>query len=274
MAYLEAGPAASGPLVRDVLGIAHTPRGAAVRLATTLLGADPRVTRTDDGRWALAPTAAASPALDGCRFAVVDLEATGTSARRGARIIEVAVVAVGGGGEDRRLAYHSLVNPEQPIPPAVARLTGITDALVRDAPPFERVVDDVLGALAGAVFVAHNVRFDWSFLAAELRRTRALLLAGPRLCTVRLARRLLPPLESRNLDALAHYFGFEIAGRHRAGPDALAAARILQRLLSIARERGARTLGDFTVTRNAKVGTRNSPLTDGSAFPLPRSAFE
>jgi DNA polymerase III subunit epsilon len=271
VAYLEAGPAASGQLVREVLGLARTPRGAVERLATTLLGGDPRVTRTDDGRWALAASAAASPALDGCRFAVVDLEATGTSTRRGARIIEVAVVAVGGG--DPGLVYHTLVNPEQSIPPVVARLTGITDALVRDAPPFERVVDDVLGALAGAVFVAHNVWFDWSFLAAELRRTRALLLAGPRLCTVRLARRLLPPLESRNLDALAHYFGFEIAGRHRAGPDALAAARILERLLGIARGRGARTLGDLMATRKAERGTRNDARSESSAFPLPRSAF-
>ena len=275
MAYLEAGPAASGPLVRDVLGLARTPRGAAVRLATTLLGADPRLTRTDDGRWALASAATASPTLDGCRFAVVDLEATGTSARRGARIIEVAVVAVGGGagGGDPRLVYHTLVNPGQPIPPVVDRLTGITDALVRDAPPFERVADEVLGALTGTVFVAHNVRFDWSFLAAELHRSRALLLAGPRLCTVRLARRLLPPLESRNLDALAHYFGFEIAGRHRAGPDALAAARILERLLSIARERGARTLGDLMATRKSERGTRHDARSESSAFPLPRSAF-
>src|SRR5690348_3820298 len=144
--------------------MARAPRGE--RLATTLLGADPRVTRTGDGRWALAAGAAASPDLDDCRFAVVDLEATGPSARRGARILEVAVVAVGGGerGGDPRLVYHTLVNPGRPIPPVVGRLTGICDALVRDAPPFERVVDDVLGAVAGAVFVAHNVCFDWSFL--------------------------------------------------------------------------------------------------------------
>ncbi|HEU5260616.1 MAG TPA: exonuclease domain-containing protein, partial [Gemmatimonadales bacterium] len=255
MAYLEAGPAASGPLVRDVLGLARTPRGLADRIARALLAEDPRVTRTGDGRWALAVGGAAPPpALDACRFAVVDVEATGTSPRRGARVIEVAIATIVGG--DVHLAYETLVNPGLPIGPFVSRLTGITDAMVRDAPVFDRVADDVLGALAGAVFVAHHARFDWTFVSAELQSARALHLAGPRLCTVRLARRLLPALASRSLDALAHYFGFEVAGRHRAGPDALAAARILGRLLGIARDLGATTLEDLGKVRNADCGMR------------------
>ncbi|MGH7547434.1 MAG: 3'-5' exonuclease, partial [Gemmatimonadales bacterium] len=211
--------------------------------ARALLAEDPRVTRTGDGRWALA-VGGAVPALDACRFAVVDVEATGTSPRRGARVIEVAIATIVGG--DVQLAYETLINPGMPIGPFVTRLTGITDAMVRDAPTFNRVADEVLGALAGAVFVAHHARFDWTFISAELRRARALLIGGPRLCTLRLARRLLPALESRNLDALVHYFGFEVAGRHRAGPDALAAARILGRLLEIATQRGAMTLADLT----------------------------
>jgi len=284
VAYLEGGPAASGPLVRDVLGLARAPRGLADRIARALLAEDPRVTRTGDGRWALAvggatpatpqtPATSATPALDACRFAVVDVEATGTSPRRGHRVIEIAVATIDAGGGDVHLTYETLINPGMPIGPFVTRLTGIADTLVRDAPTFDRVADDVLGALAGAVFVAHHARFDWTFVAAELQRARALLIAGPRLCTVRLARQLLPTLESRNLDALAHYFGFEIAGRHRAGPDALAAARILGRLLEIAKERGAVTLGDLARTRNAEGGTRNSQSTESSAFPVPRSAF-
>jgi DNA polymerase-3 subunit epsilon len=249
VAYLEAGPAASGPLVRDVLGLVRTPRATANQLVTTLLGADPRVTRTADGRWALAG-GAGDPPLDTCRFAVVDIEATGASPRLGGRIIEIAVATLEGG--EGRVVYETLVRPDGPIPPLVARLTGITDAAVRHAPPFTAIADEVLGALAGAVFVAHNVAFDWGLIAAELERTRALLLAGPRLCTLRLARRLFPPLESRTLDALAHYCGFEIAGRHRAGPDALAAARILARLLTRAREQGAVTLHDLAARAAAR----------------------
>jgi DNA polymerase-3 subunit epsilon len=72
-----------------------------------------------------------------------------------------------------------------------------------------------------------------------------LLLQGPRLCTVRLARRLLPPLDRRNLDSLADFFGITIDGRHRATGDAVATARILGQMLRIARARGAVTLGDL-----------------------------
>jgi DNA polymerase-3 subunit epsilon len=244
--------------VRDVLGLARTPRGVAERLAATLLGADPRVARTPDGRWTLV-RASPSPALDACRFAVVDVEATGPSPGAGGRIIELAVVELAGDGP--RLALETLVQPGQPIAPAVARLTGISDAVVRDAPRFGAVADRLVDALSGRVFVAHHVQFDWGLVAGELARSRALLLAGPRLCTVRLARRLLPPLASRTLDALARYFGFAIAGRHRAAPDAWAAARILAELLGLARARGAATLADLLALRGARPGRRARPRT-------------
>ncbi|HEX4627918.1 MAG TPA: 3'-5' exonuclease [Gemmatimonadales bacterium] len=236
--------------MRDVLGLPRTPRGVAERLAVTLLATDPRVVRLEDGRWTLAHQTA-SPTLDTCRFAVVDVETTGTSPRHGGRVVEIAVVelAAGTDGADARVTYETLINPERPIAPVVTRLTGITDQAVRTAPRFADVADTVLGALAGAVFVAHHVRFDWGFVAAELGRARGLLLAGPRLCTVRLARRLVPGLERRSLDALAHYFGFPVTVRHRAAPDARLAAQVLARLLRVGRERGARTLDELTQLR-------------------------
>jgi len=241
--------------VRDVLGLARTPRGMAERLATALLAQDPRVARTPDGRWTLVG-ADPSPALDACRFAVVDVEATGASPATGGRLIEVAVVELPPGGAAARLVLETLVDPERPIAPAVARLTGITDALVRGAPRFVAVADRLTAALSGAVFVAHHVQFDWGFVAAELARARALVLAGPRLCTVRLARRLLPPLASRSLDALAAYFGFTLGRRHRAAPDAFAAARILAELLALAQARGAVTLTDVLALRPARPARR------------------
>src|SRR5438132_91456 len=125
----------------------------------------------------------------------------------------------------------------------------------------------------GAVFVAHNVRFDWTFLLVELERARSLVLQGPRVCTLRLARRLLPALESRSLDTLAQFFGIEIERRHRAGPDAMAAARILGRLVGIAKEQGAGTLADLGQMRNAARGTRNEKPLVSSAFRVPRSDF-
>src|SRR5207244_309974 len=97
---------------------------------------------------------------------------------------------------------------------------------------------------------------------------------GPRRCPLRVARRLLPALESRSLDTLAQFFGIEIERRHRAGPDAMAAARILQRLVAIAKEQGAGTLADLGQMRNAERGTRNAKPLVSSAFRVPRSDFE
>ena len=124
----------------------------------------------------------------------------------------------------------------------VAGLTGIDAKMVRDAPTFETIVDRLLAALEGCVFVAHNARFDWAFVSTEIERATGLLLQGPRVCTVRLARKLLPDLPRRNLDTVSYHFGIEIEGRHRATGDAVAAAKCLAKLLGLARGNGATTL--------------------------------
>lgn len=230
-------------LARDILGIRRATRAIAERVAAALLGADPRVRQLADGRWSLAREERGATRLDSCAFAVVDVETTGTRPGKGDRVVEVAVAVVSGG--EVRVALDTLVNPERPIPRFVSSLTRITDEMVRDRPTFDVVADDLLNALAGRVFVAHNMRFDWAFLVRELRRTRHLALQGPRLCTVQLARRLVPQLRSRNLDSLAQYFGVEIEDRHRARGDAVATARVLQKLLGLAEERGAITVADL-----------------------------
>jgi DNA polymerase-3 subunit epsilon len=171
---------------------------------------------------------------------VVDVETTGVRAFRGDRIMEIAVVRL-----DGTVAFHSLINPGIPIPEFVAGLTGIDARMIRNAPPFEAIVDSLLAALEGSVFVAHNARFDWAFVSTEIERARGLLLQGPRVCTVRLARKLLPDLQRRNLDTVSYHFGIEIEGRHRAAPDAIAAAKCLGRLLRMARHNGAVTLADL-----------------------------
>ena len=227
--------------MRDVLGIVHANRHTADRIAQTLLAPDPRFSRTNDGRWTLAsPPAEASPMLEACRFAVVDVETTGVRAFSGDRIMEIAVVRL-----DGTVAFHSLVKPGIPIPPFVAGLTGIDGHAVRHAPPFEDIVDGLLAALQGGVFVAHNARFDWAFVSTEIERARGLLLQGPRVCTVRLARKLLPDLPRRNLDTVSFHFGIEIEGRHRATPDAVAAAKCLAKLLKLAQGNGAKVLHDL-----------------------------
>ena len=254
--YLATGPADSATLAHDVIGLRQGPPLVADRVAVALLGADPRVRRLGDGRWALAQLSLGSPELSDCAFAVVDVETTGNSAGRGDRIVEIAVVAVT--GEKTELIYNSLVNPERAIPRFTSALTRITQSMVRQRPTFGEIADDVMAVLAGRVFVAHNARFDWLFVGREMRSARDLVLHGPRLCTVDLTRRLVPGLRSRSLDNVANYFGVEITDRHRAAGDALATAVVLQRLLELAQEHGARTLEDLRLLGKRKRKRKRS----------------
>ena len=135
--------------------------------------------------------------LEHCRFAVVDVETTGgrAGAQNGGRILEVAVAILEGGTV--HLAFEALLDPGTPIPPWVARLTGITDGLVAGRPRFGDVVTGLGRALDAGVFVAHNARFDWRFLAVECAAVGVPAPAGKPLCTVRLTRRLVPELRHR-----------------------------------------------------------------------------
>ena len=245
LAQLRLGPRTPSTLCHQVLGLFGAPAAICDRVAIALLGADPRVRQLEDGRWGLVPEAQGSPLLDKCTFAVVDVETTGVRSGYGDRITEIAVAVVH--GERREIVFETLVNPERPIPRAVCAITNISNEMVRHAPRFSEVAERLLAALAGRVFVAHNARFDWNFVSAELRRSRDLTLDGTRFCTVRLARRLVKGVRSCGLDNLCRFFGFHNEARHRAGGDALVTAELLCRLLSLAREEGARTLQDLII---------------------------
>ena len=264
---LVKGPESAEVLTRDVFGMARAPAAVAERLAVALLGADPRVRRLPDGRWGLVAGAAGSPLIEEAAFAVVDVETTGSRAGGSDRVTEVAVAVVQGARCE--ILFDSLINPERPIPPMVVAITKITDAMVRNAPTFDLVADQLVSTLAGRIFVAHNVRFDWHFVGAELKRARSQSLEGQRLCTVRLARNLIPGLPSYGLDVVQDFFGVENPARHRAGGDAMATARVLQRLLDLARGKGARTLADLEAmqvkprkkrARHSGLGARHSGL--------------
>lgn len=237
---LAAGPAESLVLAHQVMGVPAASPSIADRLATALLGADPRVRRRADQHWELVRSAAGSPRLVDCTFAVVDVETTGSAPGRGDRVIEIAVATLSAGRVE--MALDTLVNPERPIPRVVTGITRITHEDVAHRPTFSEIADEVVAALAGRVFVAHNLRFDWSFVSSEVGRAMDMTLDGPRLCTVQLSRRLIAGLKSRGLDSVARYFGIEIENRHRAGGDALATAAVLHRLIDLAGERGIETL--------------------------------
>jgi DNA polymerase-3 subunit epsilon len=272
LAQLRFGPRSPATLCHEILGLLGAPAAICDRVAYALLGADPRVRLLEDGRWSLVPEAQGSPMLDDCAFAVVDVETTGIRAAFGDRITEIAVAVVQGGR--REIVFESLVNPERPIPRTICTITNITDDMVRHAPRFTDLAERILAALAGRIFVAHQARFDWNFLSAELRRCRDLALDGTRLCTVRLARRLVKGVRSCGLDNLCRFFGFHNQARHRASGDALVTAELLCRLLALAREEGARTLQDLATIESRRIHRRRRKRQALPTAPLADSCLE
>jgi DNA polymerase-3 subunit epsilon len=124
--------------------------------------------------------------------------------------------------------------------------------------------------LEGNVFVAHNVGFDWRFLTTELTRATGRQLRGRRLCTVKMARKVLPQLSRRSLDYIARYYGVEIRNRHRAGGDAIATAKCLIRMMSDLTDRGCGTWSDLQALLRAPGGRRKKRRPSGMPTPVTR----
>jgi DNA polymerase-3 subunit epsilon len=248
---LAPGPRHTLDLARDVLGLQGNP-SVASKAVFTLLGADPRFAVNEAGEWSLASGAAepGAPFSHG-RYAVVDVETTGGTRGWGEdRITEVAIVHVDDGIVGA--SYETLVNPGRPIPPKIQGFTGITDRMVAVAPWFEAVAPQVLDLLRGRVFVAHNARFDWGMIRRELLGAGEDAPDVECLCTVRLARRLLPRLRSYGLDSLSAHYGIRIRARHRAFGDAFGTAELLLRLFREAEAAGLSDLASLLAATEAR----------------------
>ena len=149
-------------------------------------------------------------------LAFIDLETTGATATAD-RITEIGIVEVDEDGSVRE--WQQLVNPGTRIPPFIEQLTGISNAMVADAPPFAAVADETLRRLEGRLFIAHNARFDYGFLKNEFKRL-GITFRAPVLCTVKLSRTLYPEFHRHNLDSLIERHGLQADARHRALADA------------------------------------------------------
>ncbi|MEK9502122.1 3'-5' exonuclease [Gaopeijia maritima] len=254
---LADGPVHTLALARDVLRLEGHP-GAASAAVFALIGDDPRFAVDAGGLWSMQGDPV-GPSLDELRFAVVDVETTGGRAGGGDRITDIAIVEVQGGAVVDE--FTTLVNPGRTIPRMIQSLTGIDQAMVADAPFFEHVAPEVQDRLRGRVFVAHNVGFDLGFVRAELQQALGEAELGAALCTVRMARGLLPRLRRRNLDALTQHYGITIHARHRAHGDALATARVLIRLLDEAARQGSHDLKSLrrNLRRRNRRRSRRSP---------------
>lgn len=160
-------------------------------------------------------------------YAIVDIETTGSYAG-GNSITEIAILIHN--GKHILEKYQTLVNPKSPIPYHIQVLTGIDNEMVADAPSFRDIAPKVLELLNKRIFVAHNVNFDYSFIAKELT------LAGyewkaPKLCTVRLSRKIIPNLASYSLGKLCQNLNIANNARHRAMGDAEATAILFEKLV-------------------------------------------
>lgn len=159
------------------------------------------------------------------RLAFVDLETTGTSATSD-RITEVGIILADAQGIEE---WSALVNPQTPISTFIESLTGISNAMVAEAPAFGSLAAEIHARLSGRLFVAHNARFDYGFLKNEFKRV-GLDFAPDVLCTVKLSRKLFPGFARHNLDALIERHKLQVTERHRALGDARLIWQFWQRL--------------------------------------------
>jgi DNA polymerase-3 subunit epsilon len=173
--------------------------------------------------------------LDAATLAFIDLETTGGNAAQD-RITEIGIRFWRSGevvGE-----WQTLVNPQTRISPFIEQLTGISNAMVAEAPVFADIADALNEQLTGCVFVAHNARFDYGFIKAEFRRLGQAFSAKV-LCTVKLSRRLYPQHRRHNMDALISRHNLPQVERHRAMGDVAAMFAFFRRVLE---EQGSETV--------------------------------
>lgn len=156
-------------------------------------------------------------------YVVVDIETTGAWAN-GDRITEIGAVKV----RNHRVIdeWHSLVNPQRPIPAKIVQLTGITNEMVSGAPLFAEVADSFIDFMADGIFVAHNVNFDYGFIAYEFERLERRF-RFPKLCTCAGMRRRYPGHKSYSLGKLCEIYQIDLDNHHRALCDARASVHLL-----------------------------------------------
>ena len=192
--FLAAGPASAATLIASVCQLPAVPGTVAEHMAAALFAGRREFARGGDGMWRLAgPEAGTADAtvavrerpaatynaelssplvdpdhIDTLSYTVIDVETTGGSPDAGHRVTEIAAVRVENG--EVRDTFQTLINPERSIPPFITSLTSISWEMVKDAPKFRDICDELLARMEGTIFVAHNAAFDWRFVSAEVAR--------------------------------------------------------------------------------------------------------
>jgi DNA polymerase III subunit epsilon len=186
------------------------------------------------------------------KFAIIDIETTGGIASRD-RITEIAIVTHD--GERALEQYATLINPERSIPYHITNITGITDEMVADAPKFYEVAKQIVQMTEGCIFVAHNVKFDYSFVKEEFARL-GFTYTRKQLCTVRLARQAMPGFRSYALGNLIKELNIKVNDRHRALDDTLATVEVFEKIIAIEN-------GTSSMVERVNQGIKESQLPKG-----------
>jgi DNA polymerase III alpha subunit (gram-positive type) len=217
--------------VKRALALRGKPKEFYAELAAVFFGQDQFVfEKLDEDQFRLRPLDRFNVPLEKATFAVLDIETTGGKPPQ-ERITEVGILRLDGKGRELS-TYSTLVNPRKKIPPYVVRHTGISDTMVKAAPPIEEILPEILQVLEGNILVVHDSFADMQFLDYDCDRSYNGLIALPLLNTQHLAERLCPELGGLGLSRIAEYLGIEIKERHRALADAELTSKVLFKFLS------------------------------------------
>lgn len=158
---------------------------------------------------------------------VFDFETTGLDSKQD-HIIEIGAIRLENGEAVEE--FSTLVNPGTTLSDQVVTITGITDEMLKDQPTIDQVLDRFLDFFKGAVLVAHNAEFDMSFLTTTCLKLGRRL-EWPAFCTLKMARKVLPQLESRNLDTIAKHYDLSFEARHRSIGDVKVTVAVLNEMI-------------------------------------------
>ncbi len=233
------GHASAVKVVDYVMKIRKPEPNLAKMLVADLVKQDPRLYLNDD-ILELVPSNAEQRELSETDFVVFDLETTGAKTPP-CRITEIGAYRVSKG--QIIAEFQTLVNPETPIPLFISQLTGITDAMVKNAPRFAEIAAEFLNFIGDSILVAHNAHFDLRFLNHEIGRIhKDYRIGNQHLCTVKMSRKLLPHIENHRLNTIADYYRVALVNHHRATDDARATAHIFVNLLNELNNLGVKNL--------------------------------
>ncbi|HWQ30578.1 MAG TPA: PolC-type DNA polymerase III, partial [Negativicutes bacterium] len=174
-------------------------------------------------------------------FVVFDIETTGLSATKD-RITEIGAVKIKNGQVADR--FSELINPEMPIPENIIKLTGITNAMVKDKETIREVLPRFLEFAGDCPLIAHNAGFDTGFIRAKAGEM-GIKVENTVIDTLQLSRILLPDLKRHKLNLVCEYLGISLENHHRAADDAEAAAGIMLKFIDIMKDKGIREIADI-----------------------------